>query len=203
MVESPFPKEVICEVCGKKCRSHSRTRYICKGCFQGEPAAACKRCGRKRHNVSPQTALCPSCETSERRRFCAKCGKVKVIFQKSADLCRACYNTSLAPKELRKYVANFTIPYTYNQFLFNLLVAAIDWQNVTTGNVRKFKYIGRYLQTRQIREPLTWEDIDALLPEIGPEKPAIPKFVRAGLLDIGHLLAARGELERWDEYVAR
>src|SRR5436305_13544358 len=97
MVESPFPKEVICEVCGKKCRSHSRTRYICKGCFQGEPAAACKRCGQKRHNVSPESGLCPRCAALEQSALlqgiiCEICGKrCSQSCLKKRNICQKCF----------------------------------------------------------------------------------------------------------------
>ncbi|MGZ3627770.1 MAG: hypothetical protein ACXVDN_08895, partial [Ktedonobacteraceae bacterium] len=68
---------------------------------------------------------------------------------------------------------------------------------------RKFHSFGRFLQTQPLNEPLTWEAIEVLLPPLGPTHRNGPKLIRACLLELGHLLAARGELETRETYIDR
>jgi hypothetical protein len=104
---------------------------------------------------------------------------------------------------LRRYIADFTTPYPYNKALFDLLATTIDWESVTQHTERKFRAFGRFLQTQPLREPLTWETIEEALPLLGPTKRNPPKQIRACLLDLGHLLVAKGILETRETYIAR
>ncbi|MDP8928915.1 MAG: hypothetical protein M3O70_10160 [Actinomycetota bacterium] len=104
---------------------------------------------------------------------------------------------------MRAYVEGFTTPFPYNRVLFQILAATIDWQAVGQKIDRRFRAFGGFLQTHEFKEPLTWEAIEEALPALGPTNRYKPKQVRASLLDLGHVLAARGELERRDTYLAR
>lgn len=109
----------------------------------------------------------------------------------------------MAPQGLRKYVMDFTTPYPYNKVLFYLLATTIHWESVTQKTEQKFRAFGRFLQTQPLREPLTWETIEEAIPPLGPTNRKPPKYIRACLLDLGHLLAARGKLESREAYIAR
>lgn len=136
-------------------------------------------------------------------RSCAGCSRVKVIFNKSLDLCKHCYHNHIAPRALRKYVENYTTIYPYNKALFDLLVNSINWELVTETTNRRFRVFGKFLQSHQLPQPLTWEAIDKSLPELGRTNRAIPKHIRSCLFELGHLLAASSLLISWDAYVVR
>jgi hypothetical protein len=87
--------------------------------------------------------------------------------------------------------------------LFELLTSTIDWESVDQYTHRKFRASGRFLQTRQFSEPVTWEQIEEALPGLGPTNRNQPKQIRACLLDLGHVLAAKGKLESREIYIAR
>ena len=122
---------------------------------------------------------------------------------KAECLCKQCYKDQRAPQALREYVKGFTTPFRYNRTLFEALAGTINWQAVNQQVDRRFRAFGRFLQTHEFEEPLTWQAIEDALPALGPTKRNIPKQVRASLLDLGHVLAAKGELERREAYVAR
>lgn len=59
------------------------------------------------------------------------------------------------------------------------------------------------MQTQQLNDPLTWEAIEEALPALGPTHRNGPKQIRASLLEVGHLLVARGKLESRETYLVR
>ena len=136
-------------------------------------------------------------------RDCSGCNRLKVIQVKAERLCKHCHQDRLAPKLLRSYVMGFTSPYPYNQTLFDLLVSTIDWESVSEKTKQRFHTFGRFLQTQQLNEPLTWETIEEALPPLGPTNRHSPKQIRACLLDLGYLLADKGKLETREAYIAR
>ncbi len=82
-------------------------------------------------------------------------------------------------------------------------MSTIDWESVCEKTKQKVQAFGRFLQTQQFNEPLTWEQIEAALPLLGPTNRTIPKYIRACLLDVGHVLAAKGRLESRETDIAR
>jgi hypothetical protein len=197
--------QIVCEVCGRSCNAAQKGRDICLPCLRKEPSVPCTRCSLTTHHADPETGQCPRCVrvTSRLEGICAHCSRTKVIFNQEAQLCKQCHDHSLVPGQLRKYIANFATPYPYNNVLFDTLAAAIDWASVNKQTKRKFHSFGRFLQTQPLNEPLTWEAIEALLPPLGPTNRNDPKLIRACLLELGHLLAARGELENRETYIDR
>jgi len=268
-------REIVCEVCARRCHTQLKGRNICRHCHRREPRMRCTRCGLMKHHVSEMTGLCPRCTGMVVRpnATCRRCGQVRVIFNPEAwlcepcsktarrqirdkdkqvkvvccvcgkmrssalltrpicpscwrqerngrglcvrcnqlkpihimaeRLCKHCYADTRAPKALRTYLACYSTPYPYNKTLLDLLAATIDWACVTEKVDRRFRVFGRFLQTQRLREPLTWEAIDAALPHLGPTNRNNPKQIRACLLDLGHLLAAQGNLESREAYIAR
>ena len=182
------PRQIVCEVCGRSCNAAQKGRDICLPCLRKEPSVPCTRCSLTTHHPDPQTGQCPRCVrvTSRLEGVCAHCSRTKVIFNQVAQLCKQCHDHSLVPGQLRKYIANFATPYPYNNVLFDILAAAIDWASVHKQTKRKFHSFGRFLQTQPLNEPLTWEAIEALLPPLGPTHRNDPKLIRACLLELGH-----------------
>jgi hypothetical protein len=196
-----------CTRCGLMKHCVSEETSLCPRCTHivMRPAAICARCSRPRAISNKEKQLCQPCTREERngRRICSRCHRLKVIYVKTACLCKQCYKDHLAPQGLRKYVLDFTTPYPYNKVLFDLLTTTINWESVTQKTDQKFRAFGRFLQTQPLREPLIWETIEEALPPLGPTNRNPPKYIRACLLDLGHLLAAKGKLEGRETYIAR
>jgi hypothetical protein len=82
--------------------------------------------------------------------------------------------------------------------------SSLAWRRRLSGRRSQWpSSAASFLQTRPLPEPLTWEAIEAALPTLGPTNRHRPKQLRACLRDLGHLLAACGELERRETYVLR
>jgi len=173
--------------------------------WEKQAQVTCTVCGKLRVSALYNRDICRSCLHAERNGYhhCSRCGEFKLIYAKADNLCKQCHDRSLAPGMLRKYITNFSTPYPYNNVLFDTLVAAIDWASVNKKTERKIRSFGRFLQAQPLNEPLTWETIDALLPPLGPTNRTNPKLIRACLFELGHLLAARGELENRETYIDR
>ncbi len=268
-------RQIVCEVCGRRCRAQLKDRDICQTCLRKQPRARCTRCGQMKHYVDEESGLCPRCapvaarpvsvcarcsraraiynleeqlchdcnqavrardrskdrrvkvkcticgqmrpsqlfgraicpacwrEERNGRGICSKCNRLRVFQVKAERLCKQCYHEHLAPQALRRYVENYVTPYPYNQILFELLAATVDWAAVTSKTDRKFRAFGQFLQTQPLGEPLTWETLEQVLPPLGETNRDKPKKIRACLLELAHLLVAKGKLESWETYVAR
>jgi len=62
-----------------------------------------------------------------------------------AQLCKQCHDHALVPAQLRKYIANFATPYPYNNVLFDILAAAIDWASVNKLALAEVSLIWAFL----------------------------------------------------------
>lgn len=149
-------------------------------------------------------AICNACWRKELYGLvpCTLCAQPKVIYQKSLGLCKQCYKNCRARQSLRDYAVNFDTPYPHNKGLFNLLITTVEWESVEEKVNRRFRAFGRFLQTYQFPQPLTWETIEEALPELGLTNRTNPKLIRFCLLELGHLLAARNKLESRETYIA-
>ncbi len=207
--------EAVCARCLRTSAIYNQEKQLCRACNKFERQRVrnkdkqikvkCSVCGEMRYSQLLGRAICPACWTAERngRGICSACNKLKVIWVKTEHLCKQCYKDHLAPNTLRRYVAEFTTPYPYNKVLFDLLVTTIDWKSVNEKTHQQFRSFGRFLQQQQLKEPLTWETIEEALPALGPTNRTFPQLIRSCLLELGHLLAARGELESRDAYIER
>lgn len=150
-------------------------------------------------------SICKACYLEELngRGICARCGKFQVIYHKDKQLCKHCIANDRAPGDLRNYIESFTSPYPYNTVLFDLLATSIDWDTVDEDRVRQFRVFGRFLQTYKFNRPLTWEAIEEALPPLQHAQSRRPEMIRSCLLDLGHLLVARGEMESREAYTRR
>ncbi len=68
---------------------------------------------------------------------------------------------------------------------------------------RHIGVFGHFLQTHKFNEPLTWEAIEEALPPWKRGQDGKRNDVRSCLLDLGHLLVARGEMESREIYTKR
>jgi hypothetical protein len=188
----------LCKTCAEKARQRMRNeskRY----------KVACSVCGKMRISVLFGRNICTACYKAELngRGICARCGKFLVIYHKDKQLCKHCLENDRAPADLRKYIESFTPPYPYNTVLFDLLATSIDWDAVDENRARQFRVFGRFLQTYKFNRPLTWEAIEEALPPLQHARRRRPKWIRSCLLDLGHLLVARGEMESREAYKRR
>lgn len=204
-----------CRRCGHVKVIFNQEAWLCEPCHDAlrqqirskdkQVKVTCSVCGKLRSSALLTRSICPSCWRHEHngRGLCARCNQLKPIHVMAERLCKHCYADTLAPKALRKYLASYRTPYPYNRTLFDLLVAIIDWESVTEKVDRRFRSFGRFLQAQQLEEPLTWEAIDTALPELGATSRNVPKQIRACLLDLGYLMAAQGQLESREVYIAK
>ncbi len=170
------PRDVPCSICGRVCSSVLFGRWICERCWRAE------RNGQ---------------------RLCTGCKRLKVIYRKTENLCVHCDQKRRAPKVLRSYVITFTSPYPYNVTLFHTLAHRIDWATVDAETNRQFRVFGRFLQTHEFREPLTWEAIEEALPLPRGRRPDTWADARHRLLELGNLLASQGKLEKREDYLEK
>jgi len=165
----------------------------------------CSVCGELRFSCLFDQAICHACYVEERNGYgiCVRCKKHKVISHKEKQLCKQCHKNDLAPLALRKYVATFTSPYPYNVALFELFTSRIDLDVVDEDKVRQCKVFGKFLQTYQFEGPLTWEIIEEALPPWKRANNRERNIIRICLLDLGHLLVEKGELENREAFTTR
>jgi len=191
-------EEQLCRDCNKAVRQRERSK-------DRRVEVRCSVCGQMRLSSLLGRAICRTCRREERngRGICSRCNRFRAIYVRQARLCKQCSKEHLAPQALRRYVENYATPYPYNRILFELLVATIDWASVTSKTDRKFRAFGQFLQTQQLGEPLTWGTFEQVLPPLKQTNRNKPKMIRACLLELAHLLVARGKLESWESYVAR
>ena len=187
----------VCEPCHELLQRHARAEV--------RPTVECSVCGELRPSILASRSLCQGCWRKERNGYgiCVRCKKFKAIQVKSSHICKQCYKDLLAPKALRDYVEGFKTPFRYNRILFETLSATIDWKAVNWKLDRRLRTFGRFLESYEFKEPLSWEAIEEALPALGPTRRNNPKQVRACLFGLGHALAAKGKLEPRETYVAR
>lgn len=200
-----------CARCSRSSHCIVPNTNICARC---EPVARrplvpvpviCPQCRRLRVPALISSKLCHSCWRNGLNgcATCRGCGKYKMIYIKRATLCAPCYKNSIASQALRKYAAEYACPFSFNRRLFLQLIATLNWNQIRERDNRRLRYLGRFLQQHKLTAPLSWEQIFALMPPLPPTQRNIPKSVRTGLLDIGHMCAERGELEPYQHYIAR
>jgi hypothetical protein len=87
--------------------------------------------------------------------------------------------------------------------LFQELLTTIDWSRITRRIYLRFRTFGTFLQTHPLPEPLTWQVIDDLCAWLGPANDESVRAIRGCLHDVGCLLAAKGQMESRETYIAR
>ena len=205
-----------CSRCSQIGVIHNQEDWLCRKCQNFLRSSArrqtirgieikCSVCGELRTSQLLGQEICRSCyaKLNNGTQICSSCDQLKVIFHKSKKLCKQCNKNRLAASSLQRYLANYRTPYSYNKVLFDLLIRDIDWNSVRQNKDRRFRVFGKFLQTHQLPEPLSWEGIEESLPKLEETNRNDPKSIRACLLELGHMLAAQGQLETRDAYIKR
>jgi len=205
--------EAECVLCGRFKVIYNQEDWLCKTCNkrkrqlsrnEGRPnKVQCSICGQMRVSVFLSKAICRTCQRVMKNgcEACAQCHRV--IHDKTRRFCLKCYQDSLAPSALRNFLASFTTTYSYKNMLFDLLASTIEWESVNQKINQRFQIFGRFLQSHQFHKPLTWEIIEATVPPLEPIKHSTREILRTCLLTLGHLLAARGELESCEIFLEK
>lgn len=188
----------LCQTC------HGIVRYV-TSCKTKQNKIKCSVCGCMKSPVLLGEKICDPCwrERQYGHQPCSQCGKLVVWFNKSHQLCKQCDKNRLANSALRTYLTNFNTPYPYNKTLLDLIVKNINWDCVSEKINRKLHIFGRFLQTNELPQPLTWSAIDNALPKLGATNRNNPKQIRSCLFELGHLLASNGQIESREQYVNR
>jgi hypothetical protein len=202
-----------CVECSRVGPLYEEAPALCRGCHDRKlhrlgkevlkVKVECSVCGRMRSSVCVDENICLAdyLKRANGHGVCVRCGLEKMIWVKrGGPWCRYCYRDHTAARSLKKFADAYGGPHRHH---FADLIAAIDWQSVDERTNRRFRAFGKYLQSARLDEPLTWEAIEGAMPPLGPANRTNLKHVRSCLLDLGHLRAAEGLLERREEYVAR
>jgi predicted GIY-YIG superfamily endonuclease len=186
----------------ERCDRHAHRSILQK---KKQVEVECTICGKMRFSCLFNRAICNACYIEERngRGICSCCNMHKVISHKKKQLCKRCHMNDLAPQALRRYLATFTSPHQYNVALFELFTTLIDWNAVDDDKVRQLKVFGNFLQTYHFDGPLTWEIIEEALPPWRRANNRKSNIIRICLLELGHLMAERGELESHEVFTTR
>jgi hypothetical protein len=204
-----------CASCSQVKIIHNKQSQLCKTCdrnrrrkmlrMKKQIKVECSVCGKECFSCLLNRAICRACYIEERngRGICSCCKKYKVISHKKKHICKSCHRNDLAPKALRKYVTTFNSPYKYNVVLFELFATSIRWNSVDEDRVRQVKAFGNFLQTYRFEEPLTWEGIQEALPAWSQRNNRTCNSIRTCLLELGHLMVEKGELESREIFTKR
>jgi hypothetical protein len=126
-----------------------------------------------------------------------------VIVNLKHQMCKHCYEDFTAARNLRRYLNNYSSPFPRNDYYLALLSEGIFWEKVTGKTARRFRAIGKFLLGHELPQPLTWEAIEGAMPSLGAVQRYGMKLIRSCLIDLGHLLVERGQLESWTDYISR
>lgn len=90
------------------------------------------------------------------------CRRKGRFWSKIQELCKRCGSNESAARRIKSFVETLEISNEYNRFLFEKLVATINWEAVHEEIRRRIVETGTILQTHEIEEPLSWETIREL-----------------------------------------
>lgn len=171
----PKRRRVWCSVCGKLRTAGRKTRDICPGCAHREHAIT---------------------------GTCAGCGKRKRFTNKLRALCAGCAMNRSAPGMVRKFLREFQSPFPGSQEAFEILAETVVPDTTNFRKAQQILRFGRYLQTQELAQPLTWDELDRAASTL-PSRKTAAQDVRGCLLTVGHLLANAGRIESRRDYLAQ
>jgi hypothetical protein len=215
-----FSKQTsICESCGltdyplisdprlcRKCHRNSLHRSWMKSLRK---KMVCCECGLTKACATRSEMICQACYN--KRRYgelrCTFIGCSKSIENKKWQLCRRHNKDRLAPQRLSEYVKAYHSPFPQNESYFSVLTAKLrltDYDGVTTirgKDLIRYRAIGKYLQTYELPEVLTWQAIHEAMRKVSKRGRLKRKLIRSGLLELGNIYLQAGLLPSWESYL--
>ena len=191
----------------RKCHKKEAQRNWLKSLRQ---KIICVSCGKEKLRWKKSEMIC--CVCNNKRRI----GDVKCMLptcnkrmrNKRTQLCAKHHDDVRASKSLREYLETFTSPFQQNQHYMAQLASAIDWEAVANGVVtirdwdcKRMRAFGRFLQTYELPEVITWEAIEQALPRLGQPNAIKIGFIRSCLFELGDLLAERRKMPDRKSYL--
>lgn len=204
-----------CSRCAQLLPLYDEAAQLCRGCAKylrklarnkaKQVKKPCRVCGKPRSACIQNDTICAHCWKLERngQGVCQGCNEFKIIFNKKATLCGNCHSLQSATRRLKKFLTSFATPYPYNHQLFEFFTAELDWQKLDHEEARLYLELGGFLQTQVLTEPVSWEQLEQLTqPQLHFSRSKNLR-IRSALLALGHFLAAKGQLESRENYLAR
>jgi len=159
-----------CGKCGREERFVSENGGFCLKCSErASPAIEieCRECGKIRPPAKRGSEYCDPCrQRVTRRGICLTCGRRCRYWSKIKELCKRCGSNESAARRLKRFVETLEISNDYNRFLFEKVVATLNWEAVHEEIRRRIFEAGTFLQNHEIEEPLSWGTIRNLISEL-------------------------------------
>ena len=115
------------------------------------------------------------------------------MFIQKSQLCRLHHDDQEAPRLWRDYLDSYTSPFPQNERYMTEIASTLI--NIRGSDLVRLRAFGRFLQTYELPEVLTWDAIDRALPESG-------QFIRSCLFQLGDVLAERGKMQGWESHLS-
>lgn len=160
-----WSRKIICSSCGKEKQAWKKTAMTCSGCHRKQ------RSGNVR-------CLFPGCD--------------RLMFIQKSQLCQLHHDDQEAPRLLREYLESYTSPFPHNERYMTEIASTLI--NIRGSDLVRLRAFGRFLQTHELPEVLTWDTIDRTLPASG-------QYIRSCLFQLGDVLAERGRMEGWESHL--
>ena len=161
-----WSRKIICSSCGKEKQAWKKTGMTCSGCHRKQRGGNAK-------------CLFPGCNRP-------------TLVQKS-QLCQLHHDDQEAPGLLKEYLESYTSPFPHNERYMAEIASALI--NIRGSDLIRLRAFGRFLQTYELPEVLTWDAIDRALPASG-------QFIRSCLFQLGDVLAERGKMQGWESHLS-
>lgn len=214
-------KEIVCKRCGLIDYPFVRDLVHCRKCHSSTVARqefrrslpntiVCVLCGATKASWKKGEQICQACDNKRRNgtQRCTAAGCDKQINNKTSQLCKRHDADRQAASTLKKYLDNYESPFPQNNRYIAELSSRIDWSNATyarrkivEGTVCRFRAIGKFLQSYELPEVLTWDAINAALPPLTKKARSTTKLIRSSLMDLGHIHATSGKMTDWNSYL--
>lgn len=197
-------EKVTCVACGLRDFSFKADPTRCRKCHKKEALLewrkswstiiTCSSCGKEKQSWKKTGTTCFQCHQEQR------CGNAKCLFtgcdkqasvQKS-KLCPFHHEEKEAAESLRDYLDSYKSPFPQNErYLREVASEIVVIRRSDNFRLRAF---GKFLQTYELPEVITWEAIEQALPPSGQR-------IRSSLLHLGDLYTERGKINDWSSHL--
>ena len=142
----------------------------------------CTSCGKEKRVWKKTGTICLVCHRKQRsgNARCLFRGCDKPMFIQKSQLCSLHHDDHEAARLLKEYLESYTSPFPHNERYMTEIASALI--NIRGSDLTRLRAFGRFLQTYELPEVLTWDAIDRALPASG-------QFIRSCLFQLGDVLA--------------